>query len=159
MCVHDYSCFYIIFILFYRVTIFILCIFGSIVIRTTYTRTDPISFISAPSSLHFFSKSAIKYNHFRICIQSLSTSLRIRQKNVVKDMIKAKSDPIRLHTYDFYRPMRVARRAARTLDGPITRMRSPHLSTVRDDSCRPVRRINSRRMIRSAESSLFLTSR
>jgi hypothetical protein len=40
---------------FYHVTIFILCIFCSMVIRTTYMHTDPINFISAPSPLHFHS--------------------------------------------------------------------------------------------------------
>jgi hypothetical protein len=95
MCVHYDSCFYIICISFIRVTIFILCIFGSVVIQTTYTRTYPISFVSAKSPLYFCSESMIKYIHFRIRIWSLSAPLWIRWKNMVEDIVNAKSDPIR----------------------------------------------------------------
>jgi hypothetical protein len=51
--------------------------FGSMVIRTTYTRTDPICFVSVPSLLHFRPESAITSIRFRIRIRSLSAPLRI----------------------------------------------------------------------------------
>ena len=59
--------------------------------------TDPINFISAPNQLHFRSESVIIYIRHRIHNRSLSDLIRIREKNVVKDMVEAKSDPIRLH--------------------------------------------------------------
>jgi hypothetical protein len=69
-CAHHYSCFPIIYS-FYHVTIFMLCIFGSMVIRTTCTHTNLIRFVSAPCALHFCSKSLIRY----ICFRSLSAPL------------------------------------------------------------------------------------
>jgi hypothetical protein len=64
------------------------------VIQTTYTQTDPISFVSAPNLLHFRSKSTIRYIRFQIHILLLSAPLQIRWKNIVEDMVKAKSNPI-----------------------------------------------------------------
>jgi hypothetical protein len=74
---------------------FFLCIFGFMVIQTIYKHTDPISFVSAPSPFHFRSESTIKDIRFRICIRSLSAPLRIRRKNMVENMVKIKSNPIR----------------------------------------------------------------
>jgi hypothetical protein len=39
---------------------------------TTFKRTDPISFISAPSPLYFRSEDAIRYIHSQIHIRSSS---------------------------------------------------------------------------------------
>jgi hypothetical protein len=61
---------------------------------TTFKCIVPISFVSAPNSLHFCSESVIRYICFRIRIRSLSAPLRIRRKHMVEDMVKAKSDPI-----------------------------------------------------------------
>jgi hypothetical protein len=61
---------------------------------TTFKRTDPISFVSAPNPLYFRSESVIRYIRFRIRILSLSAPLWIRQKHMVEDIVKAKSNPI-----------------------------------------------------------------
>ena len=58
-------------------------------------RTDPINFISAPNPLRFRSESVTIYIRNRIRNRSLSDPIRIREKNMVKDMVEAKSDPIR----------------------------------------------------------------
>ena len=58
-------------------------------------RTDPINFISAPNPLHFRSESMMTYIRHRIRNRLLSDPIRIREKNTVKDMVEAKSDPIR----------------------------------------------------------------
>jgi hypothetical protein len=54
---------------------------------------------SAPFPLRIRSISAIRYIRFWIRIRSLSAPLRIRWKHMVEDMVKAKSDPIRLQPY------------------------------------------------------------
>ena len=59
------------------------------------TYTNPINFISAPNLLHFRSESVIIYIHYRIRNRSLSDPIRIREKNIVKDMVETQSDPIR----------------------------------------------------------------
>ena len=59
------------------------------------THTDPIYFISTPNPLHFRSESMLIYFRHRIRNRSLSDLIRIREKNMVKDMVEAKSDPIR----------------------------------------------------------------
>ena len=59
------------------------------------TYTDPINFISAPNPLNFRSESVIIYIRHRIRNRSLSDPIRIREKNMVKDMVVSKSDPIR----------------------------------------------------------------
>jgi hypothetical protein len=80
--------------LFYERFITFINSFGCTVIRSTYTRTYLINFVSAPSPLHFCSEFAVRYIRFRIRIQSLSAPLRIRRNNMVQDMVEGKSDPI-----------------------------------------------------------------
>ena len=57
--------------------------------------TDPNNFLSAPNPLRFRSESVIISIRPRIRNRSLSDPIRIREKNMVKDMVEAKSDPIR----------------------------------------------------------------
>ena len=59
--------------------------------------TDPTNFLSAPNPLRFRSESVIISIRPRIRNRSLSDPIRIREKNMVKDMVEVKSDPIRLH--------------------------------------------------------------
>ena len=59
--------------------------------------TDPTNFLSAPNPLHFRSESVIISIRPRIRNRLLSDPIRIREKNMVKDMVEAKSNPIRLH--------------------------------------------------------------
>jgi hypothetical protein len=91
------------------------------VIQTTYTQTDSISYVFTPSSLHFCSESAIRYIRFRIRIRSLSAPLRIRWKNMVEKMVKVKSDPIHLHPY----PHRIDLLAVRAYVPRLVQSRSP----------------------------------
>ena len=56
--------------------------------------TDPNNFLSAPNPLRFRSESVIISIRPRIRNRSLSDPIRIREKNMVKDMVEAKSDPI-----------------------------------------------------------------
>ena len=58
------------------------------------THTDPTNFISAPNPFHFRSESVLISIRPRIRIRSLSDPIRIREKNMVKDMVEPKSDPI-----------------------------------------------------------------
>jgi hypothetical protein len=87
---------HIIFI-YFIVLPFLFYAFLVIWLLTTFKCTDLISFVFAPSPLHFGSKSAITYICFRVCIRILSALLRIWWKHMVEDMVKEKSDPIRLH--------------------------------------------------------------
>ena len=57
--------------------------------------TDPTNFIAVPNPLHFRSETVIMSIRPRIRNRSLSDPIRIREKNMVKDMVEAKSDPIR----------------------------------------------------------------
>jgi hypothetical protein len=50
------------------------------VIQTTYTHTDLISFVFAPSLLYFCSKYVIRYICFGIRIWSVSALLQISDK-------------------------------------------------------------------------------
>ena len=57
--------------------------------------TDPTKFILVPDPLHFHSKSVIISIRTRIRNRSLSDPIQIQEKNMVKDMVEKKSDPIR----------------------------------------------------------------
>jgi hypothetical protein len=53
---------------------FLFFVFLVVWLLTSFKRTDPIIFVSAPSLLYFRSESAIRYILFRIRIRSLSAS-------------------------------------------------------------------------------------
>jgi hypothetical protein len=81
---------------FYCVAIFIPCIFGSMVMRTTYTCTNPISFISIPSAPFFV------LNPRSNIFVSKSTSSRYPLRSESDETIKIsiRSDPVYISTQD-----------------------------------------------------------
>jgi hypothetical protein len=77
--------------IYFNILPFLFVVFLVVWSFTTLKRTDPISFVSTSSLLHF----AIIYIRSWIRIRSLSAPFWIRQKHMVEGMVKTKSDLIR----------------------------------------------------------------
>jgi hypothetical protein len=78
--------------IYFNILPFLFFVFLVIWLLTTFKCTNPSSFVSAPSPLHFCSESMIRYIRSQIRIRSLSTPFLIRQKRMVEDMVKEKSN-------------------------------------------------------------------
>jgi hypothetical protein len=91
--IYYYSCVHAIFINYLTYHCLFYVVFGCMVIRNTYACTYLISFVSAPSPLHFRFESAVRYIRFWIRIRSLFAPNPMKKHGRGYGDSKIRSDP------------------------------------------------------------------